>query len=206
MGIDKSLGTWNSIAIINGDVWQYGRVDTNQYTGEAYEKPEWLVEHFSYAKWYHCFRSEEEMRDYLDALPESEERVASDHPRGWEYRPKEEVAEIAARRRAEGFEDESRLEIFEGQLWEELSAEDRRKAAFIDDVRCAIMAVCLKHLKPCRSREDDVSDEIKLIIADAVRRYGAKLNDPERMPKDYKNKDVRHKYYGDHYERMFGSG
>lgn len=66
MGIDKSLKDGRPIAVIDGTVYQYGKLpDYVIGTNTRRKHPQWLVEHHSYAKDNHCFGSEEAMLRFL---------------------------------------------------------------------------------------------------------------------------------------------
>jgi hypothetical protein len=73
MGIDKSMHEGSPIVLIDGTVYQYGKMpEYIQWTDIKREREQWCIEHHSYAKDYRLFGSEQEMMDYIDGLPDSD--------------------------------------------------------------------------------------------------------------------------------------
>ncbi len=74
MSIDKSLGPRFPTVEIAGEPYQYGKVPPESYWRDGEKAPypdEWVVEHRHNAtdSWY--FRTEREMVDFLENLPDS---------------------------------------------------------------------------------------------------------------------------------------
>ena len=182
MGIDKSMHEDSPIVIIDGTVYQYGKLpDEIMWTDEKRERDTWSIEHHSYAKEYFLFYSEQEMQDFIDGLPESAHppfKVALEpfHTRdqwgnisvtdrqGWDAELERHREQIRQWRRE--LADRKRVEKAKAPL---LSPAQR----FAKESRAAIDAVLDQHLThPWEDWDDpEIERQISLILAHYLRKY-----------------------------------
>ena len=193
MGIDKSMSDESPIAIMDGIVWQYGRVPSDVYAsygGDPTDHEEWLVEHHSYAKSYRCFHSEQEMQDFLDLLPYGDNSLAEEERTNWHSMTDEQrkyILTVERPRRRRELAEKRRAERTQR---DEVPTEPCRQ--FVEEVRNATLAIIERHVLPFAWWEDPKIDrQLTLILVDALRRFGAKLQPAAPLPIDRQEKPLQ---------------
>lgn len=184
MGIDKSMHEESPIVVIDGTVYQHGKKDPLQdhalYGDPIPDREEWLVEHHSYAKEYYCFHDEQEYRDFLDGLPESEHPPfkANFEP----FKTRDRFGNSQVHDHA-GFDREWERYWADACKWRaELAAKKRAERAtlppqtpaeaFTARCRADINAVLDANLKPFEDWDDpEISRQVSLIIQHHLREY-----------------------------------
>ena len=177
MGFPKVLRDDSPIVIIDGTVYQYGRVKPNAFFETP--EPEWVVEHHSLSKPRHSFGSEQELTDFIDGLPESDDPpFAPDSGPYWRH-DQNGLPKILDPggwgRELEAYQDKLRI-------WRrELAARKRRERAeqpamsprqrYVENCRNAINAILDKHLCPIDDWDPGIPRQVMLVLRYELKTY-----------------------------------